>query len=610
MHHCTTRAHGLVLGALISLLPHTPARGAELKAWPVDPLVKVMHNLLPPDRPAAEVAIEAARGEIENGLIAYRCDQPVARLVATAGALRGPAGQQLAAPQVRYLGYVLVKHNTEAHLDETGPVAPIAAAPAEFPDPLLEDSAVGVQADETGGVWLTVTVPPTAEPGLYRGEIALTADGVAHTVPISVQVYAATVPARMNLKVVNWYFPGTYTHVYGVTRWSDDYWRLVEAEAQKMAAHRFSAGYVILPETITVVERADGGLDYDFAHFDRQVEIFRRAGLPWIVGSHLAARNEWMAADFDAAPFPLKKADGTTGVIPAPEDPKSSDKDKQRVYVAGDRYRQWLAKFLPALQQHLADKGWLDGYLQHLTDEPTSANAAAYVHLGQMVKQYAPRLRRLDAVRTRNLIGGLDVWVPLSSDLEHDIAFYRERQKAGDEVWFYTCERPRGLYMNRFIDQALLRTRLLHWLHALYGSTGFLHWGYNASWGNPFQNADSPSPAGDGCIVYPGVVRLRGAPDAETKLHSLDSLRFEAERDGIEDYELLHLLSQQDRPRADAIVAQVIKSAKVYTVDPVVFRAARRQLLEALSRPPAVLSLQGRIAWRTDIHTHWPAPSP
>jgi hypothetical protein len=79
--------------------------------------------------------------------------------------------------------------------------------------------------------------------------------------------------------------------------------------------------------------------------------------------------------------------------------------------------------------------------------------------------------------------------------------------------------------------------RLLHWINYTYDVTGYLHWGWCA-WpkGNPFGTPSERLPPGDCNTVYPG-------PDGP-----LNSLRWETQRDSLEDFEYLWLLT--DRMRA------------------------------------------------------------
>jgi hypothetical protein len=82
---------------------------------------------------------------------------------------------------------------------------------------------------------------------------------------------------------------------------------------------------------------------------------------------------------------------------------------------------------------------------------------------------------------------------------------------------------------------------------------------------------ESYLPAGDAWIVYPG------------KDGPLDSIRFEAMRDGIADYELFSMLAERDKEAAMKLVAQQVLDFNRYECDVAKFRATRRQLLMMLS---------------------------
>jgi hypothetical protein len=54
-------------------------------------------------------------------------------------------------------------------------------------------------------------------------------------------------------------------------------------------------------------------------------------------------------------------------------------------------------------------------------------------------------------------------------------------------------------------------------------------------------------------------------------------------RDGIVDYELLKMLAEKDRARADALAGQIVFSFNRYETDIETFRSIRKQILESLS---------------------------
>ena len=78
----------------------------------------------------------------------------------------------------------------------------------------------------------------------------------------------------------------------------------------------------------------------------------------------------------------------------------------------------------------------------------------------------------------------------------------------------------------------------------------------------------------DAFIVYPDP--------AHKSVHS--SIRLEAMREGIEDYELLRVLKEKDPAEAERLANQAIRNFTDYVRDVPDFRGMERQLLEALSR--------------------------
>jgi len=211
----------------------------------------------------------------------------------------------------------------------------------------------------------------------------------------------------------------------------------------------------------------------------------------------------------------------------------------------------------------------------HIADEPIPVNVESWKALSERVHRAVPELPRIDAIHVANLKGYLEIFVPQLNFFAQWLNFYRQRQREGSEVWFYTAWLPQGKWTNRLIDYPLIKTRLLHWFNVRYGATGFLHWGWNF-WGDVMVG-ELQSP-GDAFIVYPG-------PNA--------SLRMEAQRDGIEDAELLWSLAEkimgkkpltpeQTTKLLEPLLEPVIHNFTEYTKNPAELETVRRQVLAKL----------------------------
>jgi hypothetical protein len=228
--------------------------------------------------------------------------------------------------------------------------------------------------------------------------------------------------------------------------------------------------------------------------------------------------------------------------------------------------------------------GLTGNWLQHISDEPGAVQAQCYKDVVQQVRSIYPSILIMDATSDRDtLAGAVDVWCPTIDDFQKNESFFRGRERHGEKVLVYTCLIPGGQWLNRLLDQERLRQVYFGWGAAAYNTAGYLHWGLNQYQGvDPFQQSvvhhPSPQatpenflPAGDTHIVYPGPAG------------PLSSTRFEAMRIGVEDYELLQILKAKESGNVGGVIRQVFRDYTDYSTDVFVYRAARKELLDALS---------------------------
>lgn len=553
---------GLFEIAIASILSTTVFATSQsepaFKVWVSDALVKVLPDTKPPASTPDLVSIEAVRNEYESGQVVVTALERINELKVSVDPVSGSQGVK---PSVHahFVGFVPIAKGTP-----NPPEKVVAKAPAEIPDPILDARSVSVEAGKNQPIWLTVHVPKNCQPGKYESKLHISADGTSSSVPIEILVHPVTLPDERTLKLTNWFNPGKFASVTDIRQWREAQWKIAEAWARLMAEHRQNVVITPIFQLITGREDASGQITWDFSLFDKWVEVFKKAGvIGYIEGGHLGGRSEWEAPDFDAH-------------WPNIYDPDGKLKPNPRVKVTSEEERKLLSSFLPALQKHLEQRGWLDIYLQHLCDEPIPVNAESYKKLASYVREYAPKLKIIDACMCTEIAGYIDIWVPLTDHFDRERTFFETRKKLGEEVWFYTCLSPKGNYMNRFIDYPLIDVRLIHWMNFRYDVTGYLHWGLNYWHGDAFKDLEPDwgggnyLPPGDSHIVYPGS---RGP---------LTSIRFEALRDGVEDYELLKMLERKDPNTAHQIAESVVRTPTDYTLDPAEFRKARARIITCL----------------------------
>lgn len=538
-------------------------KGTGVQVWAADPLIKIFRDAKPGET-LEEAVAEVARGEHATLQVIARSDAAIEGLTATLGPLRLERGwTKLAADtaQVRFVQDVQVAKPTPQVSS-----LQLRKPPAAYPDYLDTGAPVAVKPGEAQAVWVTLPIAQDAAPGVYRGHVRLSgrAEGRDFAVefPVAVRVYAATV-GKSRLWITNWFQMNSLGRKDWIEPYSDRYWNQLRAYARNMAAHRQNTALLSPLDLAEFSVQADGSLGINFDRFDRAVQIMMDEGvIGRIEGGHIG----WRVGDWEG-PFNVQIVRVRDGqAVREKVEPSSAEADA------------FYARFFPALVAHLREKGWLGQYMQHLADEPVKSNIESYRALSALAQKHAPELRVIEACHTKDLAGAIQVWVPQFNFWHDDYTHYQERQRQGDEVWFYTCMFPQGEYANRFIEQPLVLTRLLHWLNFRYGATGYLHWGYNWWQGDPFvdtiqNNGSTYQPAGDSYIIYPG-------PDGQP----LDSIRIEAMRDGIADYELLSQLADRDADAAQRLAQRLILDFNRYETSVPAFRQARRELLEAVGK--------------------------
>ena len=515
----------------------------NVQVWFASPLKQIFRDDLP--EPTKNWEIHVARNEWEAVQLAVRSHLNLLWMrVKVASEF-----ERLFDVQIRYVGYIRLPANSRATPYEEL----VRKAPADFPDPLLDLPFAPLKANETQPVFVKLRPKPKTKPGKYTVLLTVQTPLGAQAVNLQVRVYAVDFPQRTRLWFTNWFRANNFAHYHGVPEWGNEHFRWMRLYAKLMWEHRQNVLLVPLG-LVQVFRRPDGSFRFDFERFDRFIATFEAEGVAERLElSHIGGRKTGRWEDPEFVAHPIWATDELTG---------------EGVEVP-------LENFLQAVRDHLKATGRLKKSMLHIADEPIPVNVESWKALSDRVHRAVPDLPRIDAIHVSNLEGYLEIWVPQLNFFAQWLDIYRQRQKEGNEIWFYTAWVPQGKWTNRLIDYPLIKTRLLHWLNVRYGATGFLHWGWNF-WGD-VMTGELQSP-GDAFIVYPG-------PSA--------SLRMEAQRDGIEDAELLWMLAEKLTGRkgltpeqaaklVEPLLKPIIRDFTDYTKEPAELEKIRRQVLANL----------------------------
>jgi len=444
----------------------------------------------------------------------------------------------------------------------------IRAAPARFPDYLAEERQVFVKKGNYKAVYLTIKIPRNTEAGDYKGNMTIQADKAEISLPLHLKIYPLTLPDERHLMVTEWYTTGYFKKFHDIDASdSQQFYKMLRVYAENMAEHRQNVFRVSL-DLITCKQAADGKLKFDFSRFDKWAETFWETGRMDLLETGFVARfgeGGWSSKEILLRDFRVQTE--STG---------------KRVTLPG---KEFLPQFLPAFENYLREKGWLDKTVFHIADEPSNHNVMSWREASEFVHKYAPALRRMDAIETTHCLDRLEIWIPKLDHLATWYDVFKKAQNQGYELWFYTVGIfQKGSYPNKTVDVPLIESRILHWLNYRFRLKGYLHWGFNHWTDDPFEAPGQHR--GDGWHVYPKKNGL------------INSLRWEQMRNGIQDYEYLWMLEDkiskikaglgerlsiiEPSRRGVEIASQVVKTLDIYDKNPDKLYDVKKQIIKEL----------------------------
>jgi len=559
---------------------------------------------------APRAAVHAARGEVEAAALLLDNSAAGAASVAGAGlavlwdAGSAPAGVA-ALDTGRFLGYV----HTEASPRYAGSVA------GWFADALMTwpEGGVALPAGSALAVWVSFNVSAAAAPGTYTGSFALTGAGgaAAAPLPFSLTVYSVLVPALADspFRTVYAFDDSALPRLYGAAN--------IDANATLLAYLSLLA-QLRFPAT----------------------NIYSDAPLPTWLYEVLAAQGSatLILADISSLPPPpgeespwarVKRAAGGPAISSRARAAPSAG-SRAGLRVGGDAdcptfspaYVAAMVKLLQPAWDALVALGLSSRATVYGFDEIDPSCEPVVRQLFAAAKAAFPGVRTLSAIDWPSvpLDEPLDVWVLMYQLVDRNVT--DKWIAAGHELYVYHCIEPSEAgFLNTFNERDLIEARLLFLYDFMIDVTGHLYYddalwlawdapvppfwqSYVTSSGVTFATGDHSPLAqmpggndvrllnwdpsnwiwaprtdiwanGDGDFLYPGRV------DAARVGRPVSTIRFEAQRDGVEDWHVARLVP--DRARAKELVSTLVSAPDVFSRNVTMLEEVRVELLTLAS---------------------------
>jgi len=579
-------------------LPYGETLGAsteQVGLWWASSGWKISRDKPVPETAGRALTIRAARNEAEAAQLVVRPTFPLNGLTIRTGVLTGPDGVTIGGKNVEVLEvrYVNVTQPTDK-----------SSVAGLWPDPLPPlRGPIDLEADKNQPFWVRVKVPRRARAGIYTGKIELAAQDYNADVTLRVEVYDFVLPDRMTCTTAFGFSPGNVFRYQKLTEGKHGR-QVLEKYWANFSSHHISPydpapldGFkVSWPEVTDSIKSDQLKPVFDWTAWDKAMQRaighyhFNsfRLRIPGLGGGSFHARYE---------PELLGFSEDT------------------------EQYKAAFNAYCHQLQEHLRSKGWLDEAFIYWFDEPAPKDYEFVMNGFRKLKDAAPDVNRMLTEQVEpNLVGGPNIWCPVSRNYKHEPA--EQRRKHGEKFWWYVCTGPKAPYCTLFIDHPGTELRVWLWQSWQRKIDGILVWQTNywtssaaypdrdhpqnpyedpMGWRSGYSTPKGVKKAwgnGDGRFIYPPEAAANAHPAAPVLDGPVESIRWEMLRDGIEDYEYLAILQKLLRAKKDELATRqqenyagllevpedITSDMTTFTKDPAPIETRRDRIARAIGR--------------------------
>ena len=384
--------------------------------------------------------------------------------------------------------------------------------------PLDVNGRIDVPARTTRPVWLSVEIPPQAEPGLYRGVMEVRSRDRVTALNLGIRVRHMVLPKPHDwqFRLDLWQNPWATAHYYNVTPWSPEHKSILKNHLKKYAetGGKYITTYAVyspwgdptfnLDGTMIEWRKTGSGTwSFDYSIFDQYVELAMTVGIDKAI----------------------------TIYTPIPWGNRFRFLDEEGNYEyeywepSSPQFKDFWLSFLDDLKAHLRRKGWFKKTYLGINESELSQTLAAI----KIIKEHSKEWKITYAGDWHPELDSLLDDYSCVYGKEAEPARVVARSARGATSTFYVCCTPP--HPNTFVFSPPAEATWLGWYAAAHKYDGFLRWAYDQWPEDPLRDARHVYwPAGDCFLVYPGDNR---------------SVRYEKLREGIVDFEKISILRQK-----------------------------------------------------------------
>lgn len=475
-------------------------------------------------------------------------------------------------------------------------------------DILGRDRKMELKAVAPAAVWAEIKIPEDAEPGHYQVLIKLwRAQGnqdeelfAEKEVELEILGYCMPKPEEYYFRLDLWQHVSNVARQFSVPLFGEKHFEILREMVKSLAQLGQKSVTVVASDSpwrgwecwknirseaelyeysmIGTIKKKDGSFVYDYRVMQRYIDLCREYGISDEI-EVFGLVNIWRLTEFDRKELCEEY----------PENILIRYFDEEKGSFGYLRRKEEICSYITALEQYFIRTGQIDR-VRVAADEP--ADFERYKKSLALMREIAPAFRYKTAFDHAEFMEHLEEGITaLAPNFYCVCSCYDKmlelKQKNPEfRYQWYICCGPE--YPNTFLDSGLLEARFVAILNSIFGFEGLLRWAYTCWTKNAAEDIRYGDwRAGDLCLVYPS--RSGGI---------LKSLRWKGLKRGIEDYELLERLRQQEKVDVIKKVLELLLKEKdvhrflketrevreIFVNDYEIFEKARRLMLEALEQ--------------------------
>lgn len=472
----------------------------------------------------AELNVDACKGEYESAQLIFSAKKDISSWDASISDLVSVADSSVKLSKdnvtVSAEMYTKVPFNAQNNGMPTG----------NYPDCLVPmknfvDSGENtVKNGENQGIYVSIKVPVDQNAGTYKGALTLTIDNERKDIPVTLNVYDLTVNQETHMRSK---FNSCFSQAIGEL---DSTQEMYSKYIDVMLEYRVMPSFLIHQYNLQDTEESINGyceeaarrvLSGKLTNFNiPSFQYYTSDGLPYPNSDSLYKYILELAKTSIKYNVDLiSRAIYTCGEIDEP----TINHTENRLRVYTQKYREFIAEAQTKVE---ALK----------TTYPESADL-----IDSMVQSTGNIRLVITTQYDASFADCIDTWCPLFN--YYDTEEMRANYDTQEERWWYGCNVPTSPYPTYEIDETLVSPRVASWMMSEYDITGMLYWAVDSYSGNEGYLDDYYGNAnrygnynGEGYLFYPGAKYGVYGP--------LSTLRIEAIRDGIEEFELMYNLKK------------------------------------------------------------------